>query len=149
MPTDITREQWEMETERLCPSGLAFNAYVDLEQFIVDNTELTCTYQSVQRGKSAYATFLATAGDVPVCQIYKGQCQLNWRYKLKIDGLSEEERASVDEVFEEFRVALQGKENKGWETVKVLRLGEDNVHEAVKNLADQLCEIVGKTEPTT
>lgn len=148
MATDITREQWEMETERLCPSGLAFSAYVELEQFITDNTDLNCTYQSVQRGKSAYATFLACAGDVPVCQVYKGQCQLNWRYKLKIAGLSEEERSSVDEVFEEFRLTLNGKENKGWETVKVLRLGEDKVQEAVKILADQLCEIVGKEQPT-
>lgn len=149
MATDITREQWEMETERLCPSGLAFTAYFDLEQFIVENTDLTCTYQLVQRGKSAYATFLATAGDVPVCQIYKGQCQLNWRYKLKITGLTEEDREAVNQVFEEFRLTLNGKEDKGWETVKVLRLGEENVHEAVKILADQLCELVTKTEPTT
>ncbi|MEL7496524.1 MAG: hypothetical protein AAFN77_02875 [Planctomycetota bacterium] len=146
MATDITREQWELETERLCPSGLAFSAYLELEQYIVDNTELTCTYQSVQRGKSAYATFLATAGDCHVCQIYKGQCQLNWRWKPKISGITEEERESVDTIFEEFRVALSGKENKGWETVKVLRLGEETVQDAVKNLAEQLLEIVGKPQ---
>ena len=35
MAVDITREQWEMETERLCPSALAFNAYADLERYIV------------------------------------------------------------------------------------------------------------------
>ena len=142
MATDITREQWELETERLCPSGLAFNAYLELEQFIVENTDLTCSYQSVQRGKSAYATFLASAGDCQICQIYKGQCQLNWRWKPKISGITDEERERVDEIFEEFRVALDGKENKGWETVKVLKVGEENVADAVKNLADQLCEIV-------
>ncbi len=145
MATDITREQWELETERLCPSGLAFNAYVELEQFIVDNTDLTCTYQSVQRGKSTYATFLATAGGCNVAQIYKGQCQLNWRWKPKIAGLDDQERERVDEVFEEFRQSLNGKENKGWETVKVLKLGEENVHDAVKKLADDLCELVGET----
>lgn len=148
MATDITREQWEVETERLCPSGLAFNAYLELEQFIVENTDLTCSYQSVQRGKSAYATFLATAGDCHICQIYKGQCQLNWRWKPKISGITDEERERVDEIFEEFRVALDGKENKGWETVKVLKVGEENVADAVKKLADQLCEIVDQKLPT-
>lgn len=149
MATDITREQWELETERLCPSGLAFTAYLELEQFIVENTDLTCTYQSVQRGKSAYCTFLATAGNCNVCQVYKGQCQLNWRWKLKIPGITEEERTQVDEIFEEFRVALDGKENKGWETVKVLRLGEENVNDAVKVMADKLCAILQKPEEAT
>jgi hypothetical protein len=146
MAVDITREQWELETERLCPSALAFNAYNELEQFVVENTDLTCTYQSVPRGKSDYATFLAQAGPCNVIQVYKGQCQLNWRWKLKIKDITEEERERVDEIFEEFRVTLNGKEDKGWETVKVLRLGEENVHQAVKVLADQLCEILAKKE---
>lgn len=149
MATDISREQWEAETERLCPSALAYNAYVELEQFIVDNTELTCTYQSVSRGKSDYATFLATAGDCHVAQIYKGQCQLNWRWKPKIDGLSDEERDRVDAVYEEFRETLNGKENKGWETVKVLRLGEDAVQDAVKKLADELVGLVCPEQSAT
>ena len=137
---EITREDWARETERLCPSGLAYSAYVALEQFIVDNTDLNVTYESVQRGKSAYATFHATAGPkLSIAQVYKGQCQLNWKVKPKIAGLSEEEKEKVDLAFEEFRESLEGKEGKGWETVKVLRLGEDNVLEAVKKVAGNLC----------
>lgn len=149
MATEITREQWERETERLCPSARAFNAYLGLEQFIVENTELTCTYESVSRGKSDYATFHATAGDkCSIIQVYKGQCQLMWRWKPKISGLTEEEREKVDEVYEAFRESLDGKEGKGWETVKVLRLGEETVQEAVKKVADDLVEIICKEKAT-
>jgi hypothetical protein len=148
--TEITREQWERETERLCPSAQAFNAYVGLEQFIVENTPLTCTYTSVTRGKSDYATFYASAGpQCSVIQVYKGQCQLNWRMKPKITGLDEEERGRVDKIYEEFRTTLSGKEGKGWETIKVLRLGEEEVQEAVKVLADNLTDIVCKEEKAT
>ena len=145
MSVEITREQWERETERLCPSAQAFNAYLALEQFIAEHTDLKCTYNSVTRGKSAYATFHGTAGDkCSVIQMYKGQCQLNWRWKPKIAGLNEEERTRVDEAYEEFRASLDGKEGKGWETVKVLRLGEENVQEAVKKVADELVDIICK-----
>lgn len=149
MSVEITREQWERETERLCPSPQAFNAYLALEQFITEHTELTCTYNSVTRGKSDYATFHGTAGDkCSVIQVYKGQCQLNWRWKPKIAGLNEEERTRVDEVYEEFRATLNGKEGKGWETVKVLRLGEENVQEALKKVADDLVDIICKEKAT-
>ena len=100
------------------------------------------------RGKSDYATFHATAGpQCSVIQVYKGQCQLMWRWKNKITGLDEEERERVNEIYEEFRSTLSGKEGKGWETVKVLRLGEENVQEAVKKLADDLTQIICKEEP--
>jgi hypothetical protein len=149
MATEITREQWERETERLCPSARAYNAYVELEQFIVENTSLKCTYTSVTRGKSDYCTFYASAGDqCSVIQCYKGQCQLNWRMKPKIAGLSEEEREQVNVIYESFRTSLNGKEGKGWETVKVLRLGEETVQDAVKTLADDLTEIVCKEKAT-
>lgn len=145
---EITREQWDRETERLCPSPQAYSAYVELEQFITENTSLTCTYKSMPRGKSDYATFHATAGpQCSVIQVYKGQCQLMWRWKNKITGLDEEERERVNEIYEEFRSTLSGKEGKGWETVKVLRLGEENVQEAVKKLADDLTQIICKEEP--
>lgn len=143
----ITREQWDQETERLCPSPQAYNAYVELEQFIVENTDLTCTYEMVPRGKSDYATFHATAGpNCSIIQVYKGQCQLMWRWKPKISGITEEERAKVDEIYETFRATLNGKEGKGWETVKVLRLGEENVQDAVKQVAADLTEILAKPE---
>jgi hypothetical protein len=142
MATEITREEWERETERLCPSGQAYSAYSALETFIVDETDLTVTYQCVPRGKSSYATFHATAGDkCNVCQIYKGQCQLNWKLNAKVSGLSDEEKETIGVIFEAFRTTLDGKEGKGWETVKVLRLGEENVHEAVKIAAEALCEV--------
>ena len=64
-------------------------------------------------------------------------------------GLNEEERAKVDEAYETFRASLDGKEGKGWETVKVLRLGEENVHEAVKKVADDLVGIICKKEEAT
>ena len=69
---------------------------------------------------------------------------MNWRWKAKVAGLNEEERAKVDVAYEAFRAALDGKEGKGWETVKVLRLGEENVHEAVKKVADELVGIICK-----
>lgn len=150
MATDITREQWDLETERLCPSGQAYTAYVDLEEFIVEETGLKVTYQSVSRGKSDYATFLATAGDkCNVAQVYKGKFQLNWKVKVKVPGVTEEQRTRIDEIYEEFRIALDGEEGKGWETVKILRLGEETVQEAVKKLADDLCEIVGSSKEKT
>ena len=142
--TEITREQWERETEHLCPSPQAFKAYIELEEFIVENTDLTCTYESVPRGKSDYATFYGTAGDCNVIQVYKGQCQLMWRWKPKISGITEEERETIDQSYEKFRQKLSGKEGKGWETVKVLRLGEEMVQEAVKELADEIGPILSK-----
>jgi hypothetical protein len=147
MATEITREEWDRETERLCPSGQAYSAYVALEQFIVEETDLNVTYESVSRGKSDYATFYAFAGvHCSVAQVYKGQCQLNWKLKTKTAGLSEEQRELIGEAYEAFRTKLEGQEGKGWETVKVLRLGEDNVHEAVKAVAGSLCEIVKTSE---
>lgn len=143
MATEITRDDWARETERLCPSGLAYSAYVALERFIVEDTDLNVTYESVSRGKSDYATFHATAGEkFSIAQVYKGQCQLNWKVKPKIAGLSEEDRERVNQAYQLFREALDGKEGKGWETVKVLRLGEETVQEAVKKVADELGEIM-------
>ncbi len=69
---------------------------------------------------------------------------MNWRRKPKITGLNEEEHEQATEIYEEFRTTLSGKEGKGWETVKVLRLGEENVQEAVKKLADGLTAIILK-----
>ncbi len=147
MATEITREEWDRETERLCPSGLAYNAYVGLEQFIVEDTNLTVTYESVSRGKSDYATFHASAGDrCSIAQVYKGQCQLNWKIKPKISGLSDEDRERVQNAYEQFREALDGKEGKGWETVKILKLGEETVKEAVRRVAEELCDIVDSTK---
>ena len=147
MATEITREEWDRETERLCPSGQAYSAYEALEQYIVEETDLNVTYESVPRGKSDYATFHAFAGDhCSVCQVYKGQCQLNWKLKSKTAGLTEEQRELIGEAYEVFRTKLEGKEGKGWETVKVLRLGEENVQEAVKEVAGQLLEIVKTSE---
>ena len=143
---EITREEWDRETERLCPSGQAYSAYVALEQFIVEETDLQVTYESVPRGKSDYATFYGSAGNhCNVIQVYKGQCQLNWKLKAKTAGLSEEQREQITEAYEAFRTTLDGQEGKGWETVKVLRLGEDTVQEAVKKVAGELLEIVNGT----
>ncbi len=139
MATEITRDDWARETERLCPSGLAYNAYVAIEQFIVEDTDLTVTYESVSRGKSDYATFTATVGDkLNIAQVYKGQCQLNWKPKANISGLSDEDRERVDQAYDAFREALEGKAGKGWETVKVLRLGEVAVQDAIKKVSEDL-----------
>lgn len=147
MATEITREEWDRETERLCPSGQAYSAYVALEQYIVEETDLNVTYESVSRGKSDYATFHAFAGvHCSVAQVYKGQCQLNWKLKSKTAGLTEEQRELIGEAYDAFRNKLEGKEGKGWETVKVLRLGEENVQEAVKAVAGELLEIVKTSE---
>lgn len=143
-PTEITREQWVQETERLCPSDRAFDAYVALEQEIVEQTDLDISYMSVSRGKSDYATFAASAGKCAVAQMYKGQCQLNWRWKGTMAGLSDEAKDQIDVAYETFRSTLDGKEDKGWETVKVLRLGEENVKDAVIKVAQELVQVVKK-----
>lgn len=143
-PTEITREQWVQETERLCPSDRAFDAYVALEQEIVEQTDLDISYMSVSRGKSDYATFAASAGKCAVAQMYKGQCQLNWRWKGTMAGLTDEAKEEIDVAYENFRSTLDGKEDKGWETVKVLRLGEDNVKDAVIKVAQDLVQVVKK-----
>lgn len=143
MATEISREQWEQETERLCPSEQAHSAYVELEQFIVEATDLEVSYQKVARGKTDYATFLASVdGKCEIAQVYKGKCQLNWKMKSKVAGISDEQREQIEQAYEQFRVALDGKEGKGWETVRVLRLGEENVQQAVKKIAEDLTDIV-------
>ena len=142
MATEISREQWAKETERLCPSSQAFSAYEQLERTVVEETDMECTYKCVPRGQSDYCTFTGSVGRVNIIQVYKGICQLNWRWKPKIPGLSEEQHAEVNRVMDEFRTELNGKEGKGWETVKVLRLGLENVENAIKKVATGVEEIV-------
>lgn len=146
---DITREDWVQETERLCPSALAYNAYVDLEEMIVADTDLTVTYKRVPRGKSSYATFQANAGNqLHVIQVYKGQCQLHMRVNPKLTGASDEEREVLLAAYEDFRTTLDGKEGKGWETVKVIRKGEEKVHDAIRKLAEELTSVLdGSSKP--
>ena len=80
--------------------------------------------KAFRAAKSDYATFHAFAGDhCSVAQVYKGQCQLNWKLKPKTLGLSEEQRELIRKPTTAFRVKLEGKEGKGWETVKVLATG--------------------------
>ena len=138
----VTREQWAKETEKLCPSSQAFDAYEQLEQMIDQETDIVCDYQRVQRGQNAYCTFSGKASGIDIIQVYKGICQLNWRCKPKPGGLSEEQSAEMEQAFEEFRQTLNGKEGKGWETVKVLRLGIENVEDAIKKVAATVDEIV-------
>ncbi len=143
---DITREDWVQETERLCPSALAYNAYVELEEMIVADTDLAVTYKRVPRGKSSYATFQANAGNqLHVIQVYKGQCQLHMRVNPKLTGVSEEEREILLAAYEDFRATLDGKEGKGWETVKVIRKGEEKVHDAIRKLASELTSVIDGT----
>jgi len=115
---------------------------VALEEEICENTDLDVSYMSVSRGKSDYATFSAFIGKCAVTQMYKGQCQLNWRWKGTMPGLTEEANESLIAAYEEFRTTLNGVEGKGWETVKVLRLGEDEVKEAVLKLSAEIVGIV-------
>ena len=146
---DITREDWVQESERLCPSSLAFNAYVELEEMIVADTDLAVTYKRVPRGKSSYATFQANAGThLHVIQVYKGQCQLHMRVNPKLSGVSDEDREILLAAYEDFRVELNGKEGKGWETVKVIRMGEEKVHDAIRKLAGELMSVIGDAPDT-
>ena len=146
---EITREDWVQETERLCPSALAYNAYVELEEMIVADTDLSVTYKRVPRGKSSYATFQANAGtQLHVIQVYKGQCQLHMRVNPKLTGVTDEEREVLLAAYEDFRSTLDGKEGKGWETVKVIRKGEEKVHDAIRKLAEELTSVIsGDAKP--
>ena len=139
MSAEVTRDQWATETERLCPSMQAFNAYEQLERTVSEETELNCAYTLAARGQSSYCTFTGSVdGRINIIQVYKGICQLNWRWKPKIPGLSDEQHAEVNRVMDEFRMSLNGKEGKGWETIKVLRLGLDNVEDAIKKVANDI-----------
>jgi hypothetical protein len=141
---DVTREEWAEETERLCPSSLAYNAYSDLEEMIVNETDLSVTYKRVPRGKSSYCTFQANAGShLHVIQVYKGQCQLHMRVNPKLTNVTDEDRELLLQAYEDFRTTLNGKEGKGWETVKVIRMGEEKVHDAIRKLASELIEVLG------
>ena len=146
---EITREDWVQETERLCPSALAYNAYVELEEMIVADTDLSVTYKRVPRGKSSYATFQANAGThLHVIQVYKGQCQLHMRVNPKLTGASDEDREMLLAAYEDFRTTLDGKEGKGWETVKIIRTGEEKVHDAIRKLAAELTSVLaGDAKP--
>jgi hypothetical protein len=138
---DVTREEWAEETERLCPSSLA---YSDLEEMIVNETDLSVTYKRVPRGKSSYCTFQANAGShLHVIQVYKGQCQLHMRVNPKLTNVTDEDRELLLQAYEDFRTTLNGKEGKGWETVKVIRMGEEKVHDAIRKLASELIEVLG------
>ena len=143
MATEISRDEWATETERLCPSAQAFTAYEQLERLVSEETEMDCSYKCVPRGQSDYCTFKGSvAGRIDIIQVYKGICQLNWRWKSKIPGLSEEQHGEINRIMDEFREGLNGKEGKGWETVKVLRLGVDNVQDAIKKVAADVEEVM-------
>jgi hypothetical protein len=143
MSAEVTRDQWATETERMCPSMQAFNAYEQLERTASEETDLDCSYTLASRGQSSYCTFTGSvAGRINIIQVYKGICQLNWRWKPKIPGLTDEQHAEVNRVLDEFRASLDGKEGKGWETVKVLRLGVDTVEEALKKVVTDIEDVM-------
>jgi hypothetical protein len=65
------------------------------------------------------------------------------RVNPKLSGVSDEEREILLAAYEDFRVELNGKEGKGWETVKVILMGEEKVHDAIRKLAAELTSVVG------
>ena len=57
-------------------------------------------------------------------------------------GATDEDRELLLAAYEDFRTELNGKEGKGWETVKVIRMGEEKVHDAIRKLAGELNSVV-------
>ncbi len=135
---EVTRDQWAKETEKLCPSTQAFTAYEQLEQMVTEETQINCGYQRVQRGQNAYCTFSGKHAGMDIIQVYKGICQLNWRCKPKIPGITEEQHEELNQAFEDFRTSLGGKEGKGWETIKVLRHGTETVEDVIRKLSESI-----------
>ena len=64
------------------------------------------------------------------------------RVNPKLTGATDEDRELLLAAYEDFRTELNGKEGKGWETVKVIRMGEEKVHDAIRKLAGELNSVV-------
>jgi hypothetical protein len=138
---EISRAEWLAETQRLCPSDPAFDAYVALERFVVEKTPLLPTYRRNQHGKSQFATFSGSAsGRCSVIQIYNGRCWLHWKWSPGKSGRPAKQVESVNRVFEELRLALDGSKTKSSEQIKVVRLGLDRVKAALLKASVDLVE---------
>lgn len=139
----IPRDEWLTEMAKLSPSTAAFEAYVELEEFVVDSTELTATYRRNKRGQSHYATFNRSVdGHCSVVQIFGGHCELIWKWKKAVPGITPDQHHAINEVFDQFRLSLDGSKKVSWEHVKVLRLGTSRVKEALALAANELVTIM-------
>ena len=129
---EIPRSDWLAETQQLCPSDAAIDAYVALERYVVEKTPLLATYRRNKHGKSHFATFCGSAlGQCNVIQIYKGRCWLNWKWTPDKSARPAKQVESINRAFEQLRFSLDGSKTKGWEQVKVVRLGLDRVKSAL------------------
>lgn len=134
---EIRQVEWHAEMEtKTHPDAL--KAYLALERYIIDYTDLKVTYRRNLSGNSHHATFCASArGHCCVIQVLNGSCELIWDWKSKIPGASKEKHDAVRGAFDRFRRSLGGKK-QGYEKVKVLSLGIERVQEAIKKVSDEL-----------
>jgi hypothetical protein len=139
----IERAEWVRETRgKLIDREAVFDAYQDLETFIVEHNLLNCTYRRANKGNSHFATFNGSArGHCSVIQIYNGQCQLIWRWLKPIPGISTDQHTAINEAFDCFRNSLSGSKTKGYEQAKVLAIGTDRIKNAIQRLSVRLNEI--------
>lgn len=142
----VTRDEWLKEMSNLSPSDKAFEAYVELEEFVVGHTALTATYRRNKRGQSHYATFNGSVdGHCSVSQILAGRCELIWKWKKSIRGITPDQHLAINETLDRFRLSLDGSKLKSWEQVKVLRLGKTRVKDALAVAANELVAIMRST----
>lgn len=140
---EIDRGEWVREMEERSPSPRAFETYLDLERFVVEETSLLPTYRRNKQGKSHHAAFNGSAGGrVSVIQIYDGGCYLIWKWKKPIPGVSDEQHAAVNEALERFRKNLGSKSSLSYEKVKVLSIGSERVKGAISNVAEDLADLI-------
>ena len=139
----IARDQWVEETRTLSASEEAFKAYVELERFVVDHTDLIGTYRRNTKGESHYATFNGSAqGKCSIIQMFNGRCELIWKWRKAIPGMSSEQHREINEAMDRFRESLDGSPEKSWEQVKVLTLGVPRVQESLRSVAAEVLEVM-------
>lgn len=144
---EIEREEWVREMEERSPSPKAFETYIDLEQFVVEETCLLPTYRRNKQGKSHHAAFNGSiGGHVSIIQMYDGGCYLIWKWKPEIPGVTAEQHAAVNDALDRFCKCLDGDGSKSWERVKVLSIGCSRVKEALNQVARELADLITATK---
>lgn len=140
---DISRDEWLKEIETKSPSDQAYEAYVKLERFVIERTDLLGTYRRNTGGQSHHATFNGSAmGHCSVIQILAGRCELMWKWKKAIPGMTMEQHAEINNALDRFRKSLGGSKEKSWEHVNVLRLGVSQVQEALRVVSGEVLGIM-------
>jgi len=76
--------------------------------------------------------------------MYAGQCELIWKWRKEIPGMSSEQHRKINDAFDRCRESLDGSPDKSWERVNVLAMGVPRVQEALRVLSNTLLEVMSE-----